>query len=177
MANSDHDEKVHDYATKKLEAEVELFWKRSLFFWGFVAAAFVAYGVLFEKDDNELPLVIACFGLVCSVAWTLANRASRRWQDVWLQQVETVQPKIFGSYLFAFKPKTKGEWWGPSRYSVTKLAIALSDFTALVWLVLIVKATPLVKFSAWTCVSIAVILITFLYLLAMLIGTRSAKSK
>jgi hypothetical protein len=59
-------EKIHDFAAQTLESEVERFWKRSLFFWGFIGAAFIAYGALSEKADKDLVLAISCFGFVCS---------------------------------------------------------------------------------------------------------------
>src|SRR5215208_5954246 len=70
MPKDDDDKKsaLHAYAAETLDNEVERFWKRSLFFWGFIAAAFVAYGVLIEKSDKDLPLAISCFGLICSIA-------------------------------------------------------------------------------------------------------------
>jgi hypothetical protein len=68
------------YAVELFQNEVGRFWQRSLAFWGFVAAAFVAYGVFIDQH-NLLALVIACFGLVCSVCWTLINRASRWHRD------------------------------------------------------------------------------------------------
>ena len=63
--------------------EIDLFWKRSLFFLGFISAAFIGFGALYKKDAPELALLLACFGLVCSVAWTLANRGSKYWQENW----------------------------------------------------------------------------------------------
>src|ERR1700687_4058379 len=58
--------------------EIDLFWKRSLFFWGFISAAFVGYTAL---RQSELRTVLACFGTVCSCAWTLVNRGSKYWQE------------------------------------------------------------------------------------------------
>jgi hypothetical protein len=54
--------------------EIDLFWKRSFFFWGFISAAFVGYAAL---RPSELRIVMACFGMVCSCAWSLVNRGSK----------------------------------------------------------------------------------------------------
>jgi len=146
MTEEEKDEKIHEYATAILNTEIELFWKRSLFFWGFSGAAFVGYGVLIDKADKDLPLAIACFGLVCSVAWTLANRGSKYWQFAWERKLKSVQKKVLGREVyFDVVQNTQRSWWGPWRYSVTKLTMALSDFSVLIWLVLILKATPLVQ--------------------------------
>jgi len=64
--------------------EIELFWRRALFFWGFIAAAFIAlansYGV-----HPRLALAVSCFGVVCSYCWVKANRGSKYWHEAWEQ--------------------------------------------------------------------------------------------
>ena len=51
--------------------EIDLFWKRSLFFWTFIGAALVAYAALMKEREDELSFAVACFGALCSLAWTL----------------------------------------------------------------------------------------------------------
>ena len=66
------------YAAEFYKSEIDNFWKRSIFFWGFIGAAFVGYSTLYDKSNAMfLQFIIACFGLVCSVAWTLMNRGSK----------------------------------------------------------------------------------------------------
>jgi hypothetical protein len=112
----------------------------ALFFWGFISAAFVGYGALYKREAPELALVLACFGLVCSVAWTLANRGSKYWQENWEQKVHRAELDVLGEEFFARQEQTedwKNCWLRARRFSVSKLAIALSDFTVLTWIVLI----------------------------------------
>src|SRR6267143_1930747 len=71
-------EKRFDVSVQIRNFEIDLFGKRSLFFWGFISAAFVGYAAL---RQSELRIVVACFGMVCSCAWTLVNRASKFWQE------------------------------------------------------------------------------------------------
>ncbi len=121
--------------------EIELFWKRSLFFWGFIASAFLAFATL-EKDNSNYAIVIANFGMVCSFAWTLANRGSKFWIDNW-------EDKLFSyeNYLekgFFSKPgiiRYKSLLYYKRRFSVSKLAIALSDFTFSIWLGIVIVKT------------------------------------
>ncbi len=121
--------------------EIELFWKRSLFFWGFIASAFLAFATL-EKDNSNYAIVIANFGMVCSFAWTLANRGSKFWIDNW-------EDKLFcyENYLekgFFSKPgiiRYKSLLYYKRRFSVSKLAIALSDFTFSIWLGIVIVKT------------------------------------
>ena len=120
-----------DKATKRFEVaidtrkfEIELFWKRSLFFWGFIAAAFIGYGTLVQAKAPELALMIGCFGLVCSVAWTLANRGSKYWQEAWEQKVEREEHNALGEPFFSMVEAVqewKGAWLRARRYSVSKL--------------------------------------------------------
>jgi hypothetical protein len=70
-----------DVAVQVRNFEIDLFWKRSVFFWGFIASAFIGYAAL-RKDSPNLALLIACFGMVCSCAWTLLNRGSKYWQEL-----------------------------------------------------------------------------------------------
>ena len=62
---------ILQYASDTRKFEIERFWQRSLFFWGFIGAALVAYGTL-SKEARPLPgTMISGFGLIASFAWTL----------------------------------------------------------------------------------------------------------
>jgi hypothetical protein len=80
---------------------------------------------------------------LCSVAWTLQNRGGKYWQEAWEQKVQTVELEVLGARLFSnWEPVQRKGLWGAARFSVSKLAIALSDFTVLVWIALLAKAFP-----------------------------------
>ncbi|OQW37784.1 MAG: hypothetical protein A4E19_12225 [Nitrospira sp. SG-bin1] len=131
--------KRFDLAVQIRNFEIELFWKRSLFFWGFIASAFVGYAAL-RKSSPELGILIACFGMVCSLAWTLLNRGSKYWQENWETKVERLEPEVTGK-LFAEEEAIqfhKGWWLRARTYSVSKLVIALSDYVFLLWFVLVI---------------------------------------
>jgi hypothetical protein len=177
LDDNERQRRLHDFAAQTLQNEVERFWKRSLFFWGFIAAAFVGYGVLIEKADKDLPLAVSCFGLVCSVAWTLANRGSKNWQNVWEHKVRVTEVDALGRGISAEgAPRKEEGLWGAARYSVTRLTIALSDFTVLVWLTLGYKASPMARSGPWDCAALIMLGVTALYLAAIFIGGRSRRS-
>jgi hypothetical protein len=137
-------EKILEYATETRRFEIERFWQRSTFFWAFIGAAFIAYATLYKTRD--VSLVIGCFGLVSSVAWTLQNRGSKYWQEAWEQKVEAVEEEILGTKLFSnWEPILEKGFWGARLYSVSKLAIAISDFTVIVWVVLIAETFPFIQ--------------------------------
>lgn len=122
--------------------EIDLYWKRSLFFWGFIATAALGYGssLLAEKPNHNLALLIACFGFICSLCWSLVNRGSKYWQEHWEKQVTVFEEHIGDVDLFRAEDKldnSKSCWLGARKYSVSRIAIALSDFSILMWLGLI----------------------------------------
>jgi len=126
--------------------EIDLYWKRSLFFWGFIATASLGYGssLLAEKPNHNLALLIACFGLVCSLCWSLVNRGSKYWQEHWERKVTDFEENLGHLELFRAEDKlddSKSCWLGARKYSVSRIAIALSDFSVLLWLGLIVNHT------------------------------------
>ena len=133
------------YATDARRFEIEHFWKRSLYFWGFVLAALVAYSSFDQSSDELERSATLCFGFLTSVAWSLQNRGSKYWQEAWEQKVEAAQNSVLGYDLFKHKedllPKPgsrnwRHHWLRARRYSVSKLAIAMSDLAVLLWLLL-----------------------------------------
>ncbi len=128
------------------ELEIELFWKRALFFGGFIAAAAVAYTTVLGKSQR-LATVIACFGVVCSFAWTLANRGSKYWQENWEEKVAQSEDDVTGR-LFKDPEgiQDKGIWLSARKYSVSRLAIALSDYLVILWIaILIYQIAPFIR--------------------------------
>lgn len=143
VSNATHEQKVETLklASEIRKFEIERFWQRSLFFWGFIAAAFVAYAQTYEKNPF-IAILVACFGAVCSMAWTLGNRGSKYWQEAWEQKVKVVEKDVLGTDLFSNpEPRQRKGLWGAAEFSVSRLAIALSDFAVLIWVLLLAKAT------------------------------------
>jgi len=130
MSKEEHDkiQKQFDTALATRNFEIELFWKRAVFFWGFIGAAFVGFATLQEKHPGYA-LIVANFGMICSFAWCLVNRGSKYWQVKWEKEVEKVQEPIVGK-IFS-NPKEK-------RFSVSKLLIALSDYTFILWVGIVI---------------------------------------
>lgn len=153
--------------------EIERFWQRALFFWGFIAAAAVAYSSEAFKDDHYAKLVIACFGVVCSLAWTLGNRGSKYWQEAWERKVENLEQDALGMRLFSQieRPQSKG-FWGGSRFSVSQLAIALSDFTLIVWVVAMFRCVKIDPAGMIDVGEAVIVGFTAFYGLAMFLGAK-----
>ncbi|MDE1330439.1 hypothetical protein [Vibrio aestuarianus] len=125
--------KKYDVALATRNFEIELFWKRSVFFWGFIASAFVGYATV-AKDSPVLAFALACFGFVCSIAWSLVNRGSKYWQENWESIVANIEDEITGElFKYRARQQKKGTWLTSRQFSVSKVTIALSDFTCLIW--------------------------------------------
>ncbi|MBY6205533.1 class I SAM-dependent methyltransferase [Halomonas denitrificans] len=127
-------EKAFDIAHDNRKLEIQLFWQRSLFFWGFVAAALVGY-LASINEASPIALVFALFGLVCSVVWSQGNRGSKYWQEYWEDKVNVLQHFATGNIFYDKRPKRSAFWnvFAGRRVSVSKLTMALSDFTVFVW--------------------------------------------
>jgi hypothetical protein len=176
------EEKRYDVSLQTRNFEIELFWKRTIFFWGFIAAAFGGYAAL-RNSDSDFAIVVACFGAVCSLAWALVNRGSKYWQETWETRVEENEGPVTG-VLFASETPIqthKGCWLQARRYSVSKLTTALSDYIFILWVSLVAwgllrRYAPLVvqpwlkEASVFLCVAGSA---TFLVLL--LVFGRSSK--
>jgi hypothetical protein len=147
--SDDSAEKKFRVALETRNLEIGLLWQRSLFFWGFIAAAFVGYADLLKEKDHDpvQAICVASFGFICSIAWTLANRGSKYWQESWETKLKKSDEKALDTNLFTepYVP-TKTRWWGQWskewHFSVSRLVMALSDFTVFVWAVLILQLIP-----------------------------------
>lgn len=128
-----------DISVQNRNFEIDLFWKRSFFFWGFIASAFIGYATL-RANSPSLALVVACFGMVCAFAWTLLNRGSKYWQESWEQKVERHEIPIIGKIFAKEEPVQdyKFFWLRARRYSVSKLVIGMSDYVFILWVCVVV---------------------------------------
>jgi hypothetical protein len=171
MPDDEQNKKILEYATGVRKFEISLFWTRSLFFWGFTTTALAAYGASSGLESNTLQFSVACAGLVCGVAWTLVNRSSKYWHTVWEKKVESRQQAAIDDDLFSVRsnPVIGEKWfWGSKHYSVSKLAIAFSDFTVLIWLGLMFRASPLRACVPESWIIPSIFIFTITYILMML---------
>ena len=167
--------RAFQYAAETRRFEIERFWQRSLFFWGFIAAAFVSYATLSDsKYDPHLRQLVTAFGLVSSLAWTLQNRGSKYWQEAWEQKVKRLEVEALGSPLFSkIEPRKRSGIWGGWQYSASRLTSQLSDFTVIIWLALgwasfLLRLDATVDFTA-----LAIGAITGVYCVLLLVFGRS----
>ena len=94
-------EKALERAERVRRFEIELYWKRSAYFWTFIALAFAGYGALqvqwHETDKMKgLDFLLANVGFVASAAWFLVNKGSKYWQEHWEAQVDSLENCVTG---------------------------------------------------------------------------------
>jgi hypothetical protein len=136
--------------------EIGLFWQRSLFFWGLIAATFLVYANL-KDSDATIRFAIVSAGFIFSLGWTLVNRGSKFWQENWERKVELAGESA-SVHLFRDREPVQAKFflWRARQYSVSKLAIALSDFTVAVWVFLGVRAL-----HGWETVLMAIVALLY----------------
>lgn len=134
--------------------EIGLYWQRATYFWALIAAAFAGYFAILAAE-HMLPadrafnaFVIACLGLIFSLAWFLANRGSKYWQENWENHVDLLEDGITGPLYktILHRPKNEGlisrAIEGPAPFSVSQINQWVSLFTLVIWLCLIWVVLP-----------------------------------
>jgi hypothetical protein len=171
------EERRYESALATRNFEIELFWKRSLFFWGFIASAFVGYATLLESHE-KYAVLISCFGFICSVAWTLVNRGSKYWQENWEYFVESSEDEVTGNLFKDRAPRrSKSGWLSSASFSVSRITIALSDFTTIVWFILLCCPLLPKAISSDDIFEVVAVLFTLLFALAMVFAGRSSDAR
>lgn len=127
--------------------EIGLYWKRALYFWGFIALSFAAY---IAKGTEQYSLLIACSGFIFSFAWFLVNKASKFWQENWEAHIDCLEDELEGR-LYKTVMKNKASLFNPLKgyhFSVSKINQLTNVFVIFIWVGLILKDMSLYDFSS-----------------------------
>lgn len=124
-------EKAHDVR----KFEIDLYWKRALYFWGFEAAFLVAFGQFLTTDDYEKQLVplllLSLFSFVYTVLWCFALQGMKRWQENWEIHIDFLEKNISGC-LYKTVLYKKNIQFG--FYSVSRINEMVAVLLAVMWL-------------------------------------------
>lgn len=126
--------------------EIDLYWKRTTYYWTINAAIFAAYFFLLNKSQSKdsIPIIttfaVNSLGLIFSLAWYLTNKASKFWQINWEKHIEALEDDIIGP-LFKTTLRYKDyatfkRFITPSQaypFSVSKINSLLSLFVFCLW--------------------------------------------
>jgi len=118
--------------------EIKLFWQRSLFFAAFISAIFVGYSS--NGTEALSKLILSSLGFLLSFAWLLANRGSKYWYESWETKINEIEDnydnKLFGPWK---KPQDKFFLYKARLYSVSKIAIYVTDLIFIGWVIILLK--------------------------------------
>lgn len=99
-------ERAHDIR----KFEIDLYWRRGLYFWGFNFAIFTSFGLLLSKMAGQdvtspfivlsvlLPaLALALLGLFISIIWYFVHKGSKAWQQNWEHHIDFLEESVTGN--------------------------------------------------------------------------------
>jgi hypothetical protein len=119
--------------------EIDKFWQRSIYFWGFIAIIFTGYVYCITSKSSDVvkamyfDLYIILLGGIFSVAWLLVICGSKQWQDNWEAHIDELENEITG-------PLYKTVYYKESGYfSVSKINKALTIVVIVVWCFLLIR--------------------------------------
>jgi len=173
------------YALDIRKLEIEMYWKRTAYFWTLNAAAFAGYFATQSSAkciDYYVASLISCIGLVISFGWHIANRGAKYWQENWELHVDLLEDEIMGP-LYKTTPSTKRfAAFHPISafpFSVSKVNQILSLFITIVWMGLAMLNIPYVYLSlyAWKYSPWILIALTVLTLIALFTFARTNREK
>lgn len=112
--------------------EIEHYWKRATYFWGFQIAIFAAFGLLWRdpvaSQWGPITVALSVLGVLTAVANCLSASGSSFWQRNWERHIDMLEDGIEGRlYKTVWLPK------GKVRFSVSKINQMLSYFLILFW--------------------------------------------
>ncbi|MDR1586072.1 MAG: hypothetical protein LBS57_01305 [Treponema sp.] len=95
-------EKALERAWKTRDFEIDKFWSRSAFFWGFIAVVSGAFAAVKNgaiKIHSSIPypdFYLILLGIIVSVAWLLVVKGSKFWQKNWETHIDRLEDDITG---------------------------------------------------------------------------------
>jgi hypothetical protein len=122
--------------------EIDLYWKRASYFWGFLVASFTAYFIVTDSSKfgskTHYEFLVMCLGFTFSLSWYLVNRGSKCWQANWEKIIDTLEAKLQVPLYRSNLHNAKKSWDLFSRYpfSVSRINIIVSLYICLIWLFL-----------------------------------------
>lgn len=162
--------------------EIEMYWKRTAYFWAITAVAIGGYFALLTENTNSsdsdfLAYLVAGVGLIFSLGWYLVNRGSKYWQRNWELHVDLLEDKVYGSlYKLNINPSQFHflNLIRAYRISVSRINQILSLFVVSFWLYLFASHifNSFINNNKFIIVSIG----TIFYVVLLILGSRFKKS-
>lgn len=134
-----------NHALEVRKFEIDLYWRRSTYFWAFIAASFAGYFVIISSKNinqyKELTIAIALIGLLFSFGWYLVNRGSKFWQENWEEHIGMLETEIIGPLFRTVNNPRKyrlSKITDGYPFSVSKINQILSFAVILIWIYILI---------------------------------------
>jgi hypothetical protein len=125
--------------------EIDLYWKRAVYFWGFIVASFTALFIVCDNSKHYSPylrLIVCSIGFIFSLSWYLINRGSKFWQENWEGVIDMLESRtnrpLYRINLLKDSPTPFNEPFSRYPYSVSRINIIVSLFVCAIWLCLFI---------------------------------------
>jgi hypothetical protein len=126
--------------------EIEHYWKRATYFWGFQIAIFAAFGLVWRdlatNAVTPIAVALAGLGILTALANYLSARGSKFWQQNWESHIDMLEDGVEGRLH-----KTVWLSDGKTRCSVSRVNESLSLFFTLFWIGVALYVA--LKFVGW----------------------------
>lgn len=137
-------EKAHDIR----KFEIELYWKRTAYFWTLIAATFAGYFILLTSDSEKLAYkdiyltIISSMGLIFSLGWFLAAKGSKFWQENWEGHIDMLENAITGPLYKTVLHDTSRKKFSitsAQAFSVSKVNQWIATLVIVIWFALMIS--------------------------------------
>jgi hypothetical protein len=126
-------EKAYAKAWENRDFEIDKFWTRAAYFWGFIVLIFGGYITMLTGEHTSkalhmhLDLYLLLLGFLFSISWYLVILGSKSWQQNWEMHIDHLENFVSG-------PIYKTIFYSGDRfYSVSKLNEVMAIAVIIVW--------------------------------------------
>ena len=170
--------RILDKAWHLRDFEIELYWKRTIYFSTFAGALFVGYCSEIFKDAPSMKIIISFLGVVISWIWLLVNKGSKYWQENWENHINLLEEEL-GNEIYKVTLSRSFSIFNPFKnfaFSVSQLNqfVVLSIWGA--WMLLLLQALP-IKMSSGCKIYVYLTSMLIIYILLAVVCGKIFASK
>jgi len=127
-------ERAYERAHKNRDFEIELYWKRATYFWGFEAAFLAVAGIVLTSGNLNgwsfgFLALIALAGFCVTVLWAMMSSGAKFWQNNWEHYIDLLEPYVVGDIYKNFLSNKDLE----RPFSVTKVNTLVIYVCGMLW--------------------------------------------
>ena len=134
-------EKLLERAYDIRKFEIELYWKRASYFWGFLIAAFTAYFIVSDgskfDQTSVTKLSVICIGFIFSLSWYYVNRGSLYWQYNYERMIEAIEESLEINFYKSNLINTSSRFdiFSAQPFALGRINIMVSLFICIIWFI------------------------------------------